>query len=79
MSVVNSIFGWILIIFFAVSIFSVFANFFGSLLGMAIGLLQIIILLPWILIEKITGIKAPDWVMKLVDAVGWLNPVKWIK
>ena len=79
MSVVNTIVGWILIIFFAVSFFNVFANFFGSLLGMAVSLLQLIILVPWILIQKITGIEAPDWVMKLVDANGWLNPVKWIK
>jgi hypothetical protein len=79
MSVITTIFGCIAIVFFAVSLFSVFVNFFGSLLGMAVGLLQIIILLPWILIEKITGTATPKWVMKFVDAIEWIHPVKWIK
>ena len=66
-------------ILFFIYMFNIIFCTVGGLLGIAVGLLQLIILLPWFLLEKITGIEPPDWVMKLVEAIGWLLPTKWIK
>jgi len=79
MSLLSNIFGLIVVIVFGITLFNVFATFFGSLLGMAAGILQLLLLLPWLLLEKVAGIKTPSWVMKLIDAIGWINPAKWIK
>ena len=79
MSTLYSILGGIILILTVLAVFNGVIGFFGSLLCLAIGLLQFTILLPWILLEKITGIETPSWVMRLVDTVECLNPGKWIK
>ena len=79
MSVINTIFGCVMGILFLIYMFNIIVGTVGGLLGIAVSLLQLIILLPWIVLEKITGIEPPDWVVKLVDAIGWLIPTKWIK
>ena len=79
MSVVNAILCLFIGILTIIFIFNAIATVGAGLLGMAIGLLQLIVILPWILLEKITGIEPPAWALKLADAIGWLHPAKWIR
>ncbi len=61
MSVVNTILCLFIGILTIIFIFNAIATVGAGLLGMAIGLLQLIVILPWILLEKITGIEPPAW------------------
>ncbi len=47
-------------------------------LGLILIFLNLVLLLPCYLYEKVTKKMAPDWIFKVAALIGKLNPINWI-